>query len=92
LEIRPLRSKKELQSLIGKINFLQRFIANSTAKVKDFLPMLRVKDQKEFGCLFVLCKFDIVKHLLTWPVLQGCLMKWAIKLNSYALTYIACSS
>ena len=54
--------------------------------------MLRVKDQKEFGCLFVLCKFDIVKHLLTWPVLQGCLMKWAIKLNSYALTYIACSS
>ena len=38
--------------------------------------------------ILVLCKFDIVKHLLNRPILQGCLMKWEIKLNVYALTYV----
>ena len=32
LEARPPRKKNELQSLIGKVNFLKRFIANSTRK------------------------------------------------------------
>ena len=47
LEASPPRNKKELQSLTGKINFLQRFIANSAGKMKAFSPLLK-KDQEEF--------------------------------------------
>lgn len=38
--------------------------------------------------ILVLCKFDIVKHLLNQPILQGRLITWVIKLNAYALTYV----
>ena len=38
--------------------------------------------------VLVVCKLDIVKYLLNWPVLQGRLMKWAIKLNVFALKYV----
>ena len=40
LEARPPANKKELQSLIGKINFMRRFIANSAGKLKAFSPLL----------------------------------------------------
>jgi len=38
--------------------------------------------------ILVLWKFDIVKHLSNHPVLQERLVKWEIKLNFYALTYV----
>ena len=48
LEERPSRNKKELQSLIGKVNFLKRFIANLASKMKAFSPLLRLKAAKKF--------------------------------------------
>ena len=48
LEVGLLVNQKELQSLIGKINFMRRFITNSTSKLKDFLPLPRLKQAKEF--------------------------------------------
>ena len=48
LEARPLVNKKELQSLIGKINFMRRFITNSISKLKAFSPLLRLKQAEEF--------------------------------------------
>ena len=38
--------------------------------------------------VLVMCKIDIVKYLLNWPVLQGRLMKWAIKFNTFILKYV----
>ena len=38
--------------------------------------------------VLVMCKTDTVKYLLNRPVLQGRLMKWAIKLNVFALKYV----
>ena len=38
--------------------------------------------------VLVVCKINIVKYLLNRPVLQGRLMKWAIKLNAFALKYV----
>ena len=35
-----------------------------------------------------MCKIDIVKYLLNQPVLQGRLMKWAIKFNTFTLKYV----
>ncbi|KAM0967412.1 hypothetical protein ACFX2C_023050 [Malus domestica] len=39
-----LTTKKQLQSLLGKINFLCRFIANSIGKMKAFSTLLKLKD------------------------------------------------
>ena len=43
LEARSPRNKKELQSLIDKVNFLKRLLANSTGKRKAYSPLLRLK-------------------------------------------------
>ncbi|XP_024164406.1 uncharacterized protein LOC112171456 [Rosa chinensis] len=42
------RTKKELQRLLGKINFLRRFISNSAGKIQPFSPLLRLQGQNEF--------------------------------------------
>ena len=36
-------TKVEFQSLIGKINFIQRFIANLSGKIQPFSPLLKLK-------------------------------------------------
>ncbi|KAM1438571.1 hypothetical protein ACFXTO_012544 [Malus domestica] len=40
--------KKQLQSLLDKINFLHRFIANSARKMKAFSTLLKLKDSDTF--------------------------------------------
>ncbi|KAM1758776.1 hypothetical protein ACFX11_007869 [Malus domestica] len=45
----PLTTKKQLQSLLGKINFLCRFIANSAGKMKAFSTLLKLKDSDTFA-------------------------------------------
>jgi hypothetical protein len=40
--------KKDVQKLLGKINYLQRFIANVARKVDSFLPLVRLKHEDEF--------------------------------------------
>ncbi|KAM1966177.1 hypothetical protein ACFX15_046429 [Malus domestica] len=44
----PPTTKKQLQSLLGKINFLRRFIANSAGKMKVFSTLLKLKDSDKF--------------------------------------------
>jgi hypothetical protein len=39
---------KELQSLLGKINFVRRFISNMSQKVLPFSPLLRIKKDQKF--------------------------------------------
>jgi hypothetical protein len=41
-------NKTELQSLIGKINFIRRFISNLSGKIKAFSPLLKLKADQEF--------------------------------------------
>jgi len=40
--------KTELQSLIGKINFITRFISNLSGKIQAFSPLLKLKADQEF--------------------------------------------
>jgi hypothetical protein len=42
-EVVPPTNLKELQSLLGKINFVRRFISNLSQKVLPFSPLLRIK-------------------------------------------------
>ena len=39
----PPTTKIELQSLLGKINFIRRFISNLSEKVLPFSPLLKLK-------------------------------------------------
>nr|KYP73958.1 Retrotransposable element Tf2 [Cajanus cajan] len=48
METKPPSNKKELQSLLGKVNFLRRFISNLSSKTKVFSPLLRLKKEQEF--------------------------------------------
>ena len=41
-------NKTELQSLIGKINFIRRFISNLSGKIHAFNPLLKLKADQEF--------------------------------------------
>jgi hypothetical protein len=48
LQAKPPSNKKELQRLLGQINFLRRFIANVVGRTKVFFPLLRLKDHEAF--------------------------------------------
>ena len=41
-------NKKELQSLIGKINFIRKFISNLSGKIQPFSSLLKLKADQEF--------------------------------------------
>lgn len=41
-------NKKELQQLIGKVNFRRRFIANLSGKMRPLSPLLKKKDNELF--------------------------------------------
>jgi ribonuclease HI len=47
-EVVPPTNLKELQSLLGKINFVRRFISNLSQKVLPFSPLLKLKKDQKF--------------------------------------------
>src|ERR1044072_4359407 len=44
----PPGNKKQLQSLLGKINFLRRFISNLSSRTKIFSPLVKLKKEEKF--------------------------------------------
>src|SRR3954469_19189514 len=46
METKPPSTKKELQSLQGKINFLRRFISNLSGRTQAFSSLLRLREGK----------------------------------------------
>jgi hypothetical protein len=40
--------KRELQQLIGKINFVRRFISNLSGRIESFMDLVNIKDDEEF--------------------------------------------
>ncbi len=47
-KIQPLENKTELQEMIGKINFIRRFISNLSGRLEPFRPLLRLKADQKF--------------------------------------------
>ncbi|CAN6699563.1 unnamed protein product [Malus baccata var. baccata] len=61
-------NKVQLQMLLGKINFLRRFIANLAGKIQSLTPLLRLKDKENFEWGPPHQKaFDSIKAYLTSP-------------------------
>jgi hypothetical protein len=44
----PPTTKKELQQLIGKINFVRRFISNLSVRIEPFMELVKIKSNEEF--------------------------------------------
>ena len=44
----PPTNKTKLQSLLGKINFIRRFISNMLERALPFSPLLKLKNDQEF--------------------------------------------
>jgi hypothetical protein len=44
----PPTMKRELQQLIGKINFVRRFISNLSGRIEPFMDLVKIKADKEF--------------------------------------------
>jgi hypothetical protein len=47
-KIQPPEDKKQLQSLIGKVNFVRRFIFNLSERLEHFTPLFRLKADQGF--------------------------------------------
>ena len=61
-------TKVELQSLIGKINFIRRFISNLSEKIQPFSSLLKLKADQEFVWGEKHQKaLDEIKHYLVNP-------------------------
>ena len=61
-------TKIELQSLIGKINFIRRFIANLSDKIQPFCSLLKLKADQKFVWGEAQQKtLDEIKQYLTSP-------------------------
>ena len=61
-------TKVELQSLIGKINFIRRFISNLSGKIQPFSSLLKLKADQEFVWREKHQKaLDEIKHYLVNP-------------------------
>nr|KYP46166.1 Retrovirus-related Pol polyprotein from transposon opus [Cajanus cajan] len=76
METKPPSNKKELQSLLGEVNFLRRFISNFSGKIKVFSPLLHLKKEQEFRWNEEHQKaFDEIKAYLVHPPVLAPLSK-----------------
>jgi hypothetical protein len=44
----PPTTKGELRQLIGKINFVRRFISNLSGRIEPFMDLVKIKADEEF--------------------------------------------
>jgi hypothetical protein len=44
----PPTTRRELQQLIGKINFVRRFISNLSGQIEPFMELVKIKANEEF--------------------------------------------
>src|ERR1044072_772339 len=67
MDVKPPSTKNELQSLLGKINFLRRFVSNLSGKTKAFSPLLRLKNEEFLWREEPQEAFDKIKEYLVKP-------------------------
>ncbi|KAK1617589.1 hypothetical protein QYE76_023106 [Lolium multiflorum] len=66
--MKPPTTKKELQCLIGKINFVRRFISNPSGRIEPFMGLVKIKPDEEFRWGAEQQQaFDDIKEYLTKP-------------------------
>jgi Reverse transcriptase (RNA-dependent DNA polymerase). len=67
-KIQPPEDKTDLQEMIGKINFVRRFISNLSGRLEPFTPLLRLKANQQFAWVVEQQKaLDNIKEYLSSP-------------------------
>ena len=67
--MKPPTTKKELQKLIGKINFVRRFISNLSGRIEPFMGLVKIKSDDEFRWGAEQQQaFDEIKEYLSKPL------------------------
>lgn len=67
-DVSPPTNLKQLQSLLGKINFVRRFISNLSERILLFSPLLKLKKDQEFKWGYEQQKaFDEIKEYMKAP-------------------------
>ena len=70
--MKPPTTKKELQKLIDKINFVKRFISNLSGRIEPFMGLVKIKSDDEFRCGAEQQQaFDEIKEYLSKPPVLG---------------------
>jgi len=91
LEMKAPSTKKELQSLLGKVNFLIRFISNLSGKTQSFTPLLRLKKEDVFKWelkhqpTFEEIKSYLVNPYILSPPLKNRIMKLYISASEFTI-------
>lgn len=62
-------TKKDLQSLLGEINFLRRFISNLSGRIREFSPLLCLKKEEFVWHPEHQKAFDEIKEYLAKPLI-----------------------
>jgi hypothetical protein len=47
-KVQPPQCKNDMQKLLGKLNYLRRFIFNLSEKISAFAPILQLKNEAKF--------------------------------------------
>ena len=86
--MKPPTMKKELQKLIGKINFVRRFISNLSGRIEPFIGLVKIKSDDEFrwgqnSSKLSMKSKNIYQSLQCWFLLSKisrsmCTYPWAI--------------
>jgi hypothetical protein len=64
----PPTTKRELQQLIGKINFVRIFISNLSGRIEPFMELVKIKANDEFRCWVEKQRaFEEIKEYLSKP-------------------------
>jgi hypothetical protein len=67
----PPTMKRELQQLIGKINFIRKFISNLSRRIEPFMDLVKIQADEEFrwGAEQQRAFKEIKEYLARQPVL-----------------------
>jgi hypothetical protein len=90
-EVVPPTNKTKLQSLLGKINFIRRFISNLSEMIQPFSSLLKLKNNQEFKLGDVQQKaFEEIKEYMKSPPMlvppqQGKPFKLYVSANSQTI-------
>jgi hypothetical protein len=49
-KLSPPVCKKDVQKLLGQINYFRHFISNLAGQVQSLLPLVQLKHEEEFTC------------------------------------------
>jgi hypothetical protein len=68
-KVHPSKCKNDMQKVLGKLNYLRRFIFNLSGKINAFAPILQLKNEAEFT-------WGQISNVILMTSKSICLRRW----------------